>query len=145
MGRPSSPALTATSVDPLRESARNVLIRLHLAEHNQSEALREFDRYRRLLRSELDLDPDAGAVCAARGGRARHAAVMAGPHAARMPSASSGLLVIRAWLEAGSSSPLRAEVRLTTDVSRGIEETLKLTDADSITAAVSVWLHQMAV
>ena len=50
-------ALTATSVDPLRESARNVLIRLHLAEHNQSEALREFDRYRRLLRSELDLDP----------------------------------------------------------------------------------------
>ena len=53
--------------------------------------------------------------------------------------------MVRAWLEAGSSSPLRAEVRLTTDVSRGIEETLTLADADSITAAVSVWLHRMVV
>ena len=62
-----------------------------------------------------------------------------------MPSASAGLIVIRAWLEEGSSSPLRAEVRLTTDVSRGIEETLTLADADSMTAAVSLWLHRMAV
>jgi SARP family transcriptional regulator, regulator of embCAB operon len=50
-------ALAAVSVDPLRESARAVLIRVHLAEHNRSEAVREFDRYRQLLRRELDVEP----------------------------------------------------------------------------------------
>jgi DNA-binding SARP family transcriptional activator len=50
-------ALAAVGVDPLRESARAVLIRVHLAEHNRSEAVREFDRYRRLLRRELDVEP----------------------------------------------------------------------------------------
>jgi DNA-binding SARP family transcriptional activator len=50
-------ALAATRVDPLRESARAALIAAHLAEDNQSEALREFGRYRQLLRSELGLDP----------------------------------------------------------------------------------------
>lgn len=50
-------ALAAVSVDPLRESARAVLIRVHLAEHNRSEAVREFERYRRLLRRELAVEP----------------------------------------------------------------------------------------
>lgn len=56
-GQAAVAALAAVSVDPLRESARAVLIRVHLAEHNRSEAVREFDRYRRLLRRELDVEP----------------------------------------------------------------------------------------
>jgi DNA-binding SARP family transcriptional activator len=34
--------------DPLRESAHGALIAVHLAEGNQSDALREFERYRAL-------------------------------------------------------------------------------------------------
>jgi DNA-binding SARP family transcriptional activator len=45
--------------DPLRESARAVMIRVHLAEGNQSEALREFERYRHVLHTELRLEPTA--------------------------------------------------------------------------------------
>jgi DNA-binding SARP family transcriptional activator len=56
-GEAAIAALAATNVDPLRESAWAALIRVQLAEHNQSEAVREFERYRRLLRSELDLEP----------------------------------------------------------------------------------------
>lgn len=50
-------AEAAVRGDPLRESARAALIRVHLAEGNQSEALREFERYRRLLEDELGLTP----------------------------------------------------------------------------------------
>ncbi len=50
-------AAAAVSADPLRESARAALIAVQLAEGNQSEALREFDRYRAFLRSELGLEP----------------------------------------------------------------------------------------
>ncbi|MGH7910471.1 MAG: AfsR/SARP family transcriptional regulator, partial [Candidatus Dormibacteraceae bacterium] len=56
-GEAAVAAVAATRVDPLRESARAALIRVHLAEHNQSEVLREFERYRQLLRAELDIDP----------------------------------------------------------------------------------------
>jgi len=50
-------ARAASKADPLRESARALLIRIHLAEGNQSEALREFGAYRTLIRQELGLDP----------------------------------------------------------------------------------------
>jgi DNA-binding SARP family transcriptional activator len=43
--------------EPLRESAHAALIQLHLAEGNQSEAVREFTRYRALLNAELGLEP----------------------------------------------------------------------------------------
>ena len=52
-------ALAAVSADPMRESARGSLIRAHLAEGNRSEAMREFDRYSRLLSAELGLEPTA--------------------------------------------------------------------------------------
>jgi SARP family transcriptional regulator, regulator of embCAB operon len=52
-------ALAAIRAEPLRESARGALIRVHLAEGNQSEALDEFGRYRRLLQAELGLEPTA--------------------------------------------------------------------------------------
>ena len=50
-------ARAAMKVEPLRESAHASLIRVHLAEGNQSEALRAYDRYHQLLMSTLDLEP----------------------------------------------------------------------------------------
>ena len=50
-------AHAAIRAEPLRESAHATLIRIHLAEGNQSEALRDFDRYRQLLWAEIGLAP----------------------------------------------------------------------------------------
>lgn len=52
----------------------------------------------------------------------------------------TGLLIIRAWTEAGSSEPLRAYVRLSTDVTAGIERTLTLCRSDEVCATVGEWL-----
>ncbi|MDQ6772351.1 MAG: SARP family transcriptional regulator [Candidatus Dormibacteraeota bacterium] len=59
-GDAAAAALAAVRADPLRESAHAALIRVHLAEHNQSEALHEFQRYQDLLRAELGMEPTAG-------------------------------------------------------------------------------------
>jgi SARP family transcriptional regulator, regulator of embCAB operon len=56
-GEAASAAGAAVRAEPLRESARAALIDVHLAEGNQSEAMREFARYRVLLRAELGLEP----------------------------------------------------------------------------------------
>lgn len=53
----ASAARAAMNGEPLRESGHAALIRVHLAEGNQSEALRVFDRYRAMLRNELQLEP----------------------------------------------------------------------------------------
>jgi DNA-binding SARP family transcriptional activator len=58
-GEACAAALSAVRTEPLRESARAAVIRVHLAEGNQSSALEEFERYRTLLRAELDLEPTA--------------------------------------------------------------------------------------
>lgn len=58
-GFAAAAASAAIRADPLRESAHAVLVRVHLAEGNQSEALRSFHRYRLLLQSELGLAPTA--------------------------------------------------------------------------------------
>lgn len=50
-------AMAAVAAEPLRETARASLIRVHLAEGNQSEAVREFHRYADQLREELGLHP----------------------------------------------------------------------------------------
>jgi DNA-binding SARP family transcriptional activator len=50
-------ALAAIRLEPLRESAHQTLIELHLAEGNRSEAWRQFQRCRRLLWEELGVDP----------------------------------------------------------------------------------------
>lgn len=52
----------------------------------------------------------------------------------------AGLLVIRAWVEPGSSEPLRARVRMCTDVSTGVERTVMLARADMVGATVQEWL-----
>jgi SARP family transcriptional regulator, regulator of embCAB operon len=56
-GEAADAAGAAARAEPLRESARVALIQVHLAEGNQSEALREFERYRALLQAELGLAP----------------------------------------------------------------------------------------
>jgi DNA-binding SARP family transcriptional activator len=56
-GDAAGAALAAMRGEPLRESAQALMIRVHLAEGNQSEALAAFDRYSALLRSELGLAP----------------------------------------------------------------------------------------
>ncbi|HET7722627.1 MAG TPA: hypothetical protein VFK43_21860 [Acidimicrobiales bacterium] len=58
-------------------------------------------------------------------------------------SGKTGLLIIRAWVEEGSSEPLRANVRATTDVGTGIERTVTLTRAEEVGATVQEWLAEI--
>jgi DNA-binding SARP family transcriptional activator len=50
-------ALLAVTADPLRDSSQSALIIAHLGEGNLCEARRAFAAYRRLLRTELGLEP----------------------------------------------------------------------------------------
>jgi DNA-binding SARP family transcriptional activator len=50
-------ALALVGCDPLRESGHRLLIRVHLAEGNGAEALRQYELCRRLLRDRLGLEP----------------------------------------------------------------------------------------
>lgn len=56
------------------------------------------------------------------------------------PTDRTGLFIIRAWIEAGSVEPLRAQIRLTTDVSAGFERTLTLSGVEEVCAMVREWL-----
>jgi DNA-binding SARP family transcriptional activator len=49
--------LAAVRAEPLRESAHRSLIRVHLAEGNRWEAVRQYERCRRLLLDELGVEP----------------------------------------------------------------------------------------
>jgi DNA-binding SARP family transcriptional activator len=53
--------LLAVGSEPLRESAHRQVIETHLAEGNPAEALRQYETFRRLLRTELGLPP-SGAI-----------------------------------------------------------------------------------
>lgn len=52
----------------------------------------------------------------------------------------TGLLIIRAWIEEDSSQPLRAQLRRTTDVARGLGPPLNLTTDERVAEAVRAWL-----
>jgi DNA-binding SARP family transcriptional activator len=56
-GDAAAAALAAVRAEPLRESPHSALIRVHIAEGNPSEAVREFARYAELLRYELGVEP----------------------------------------------------------------------------------------
>jgi len=60
-----------------------------------------------------------------------------------VPKSRIGLFVIRAWIEPGSSSPLRAQIRSTTDVSRGLEQRLTVAAREAVVAAVQHWILEM--
>jgi len=57
MARALHVALSAVKGEPLRESAHRVLIRVHLAEGNRAEALRQRELCRRLLHDQLGIEP----------------------------------------------------------------------------------------
>jgi hypothetical protein len=67
---------------------------------------------------------------------------MAAGHNVHVTRIRTGLLVIQVWVEPGSSSPLRAQVRLTTDVAHGFERSLTLTQEQEVVAAVQAWLSE---
>lgn len=50
-------SLAAVDLDPLRESSRRCLIRVHIAEGNYSEALTQYHHYRNQLHTELGITP----------------------------------------------------------------------------------------
>ena len=52
-----SAALAAVRAEPLRESSQRALIAAHLADGNISEAMRQLEAYRALLRAELGIAP----------------------------------------------------------------------------------------
>ncbi|HZK50066.1 MAG TPA: BTAD domain-containing putative transcriptional regulator [Actinomycetota bacterium] len=56
-GEAAGAALSAVSIEPLRESAQRVLIRVHLAEGNVGEAVRQYRSYKELLLEDLGLAP----------------------------------------------------------------------------------------
>jgi len=81
-------------------------------------------------------------VCVA---RQRVSGQPAGPVTARpageaMDADGSALLIIRAWVEPRSDEPLRAQLRMTGDVSLGIERTVTFARADDVCDAVRDWL-----
>jgi SARP family transcriptional regulator, regulator of embCAB operon len=56
-GEAAAAARAAVRAEPLRETGHFALIQVHLAEGNQSEAVRQFANYRALLHAELGLAP----------------------------------------------------------------------------------------
>ena len=60
-----------------------------------------------------------------------------------MPLDHTGLLIIRAWVEQGSSKRLRAQIRLTTDVTAGFASELTFADVSGVSEAVEAWLEDV--
>lgn len=59
------------------------------------------------------------------------------------PAGPTGLLIIRAWTEVGSSGPLRAHIRLSNDIAGGIERTFTLSRVDAVCDTVREWLTEI--
>jgi hypothetical protein len=53
------------------------------------------------------------------------------------------LLTIRAWCEEGSSNPLRAEIRMTRDVSSGFQSALTVAQRERVVEAVRTFLEDV--
>ena len=49
-------------------------------------------------------------------------------------------MVIRAWTEAGSAEPLRAQVRVSADTAVGFDHELVVSDPAEVEAIVRAWL-----
>jgi hypothetical protein len=60
-----------------------------------------------------------------------------------MSSPRTGLLIIRAWTEPASRNPLRARIRLTSDIAAGFEREMTLADVEGVCTAVETWLRDM--
>jgi hypothetical protein len=64
-------------------------------------------------------------------------------HSQPVTTFRTGLLIIRAWVEPGSSSPLRAQIRLTTDISQGFRPALTVAEKEAVVEAVQAWLSEI--
>jgi hypothetical protein len=62
-----------------------------------------------------------------------------------MPLNHTGLLIICVWVEEGSSKPIRARVRLTTDVAAGFASEKTPADVHAVSAAVEAWLQGVLI
>lgn len=60
-----------------------------------------------------------------------------------MANDRTGLFIIRAWIEEGSSEPLRAHIRISDDVADGFRRTLTLSRPEAVCAEVGQWLAQI--
>jgi DNA-binding SARP family transcriptional activator len=58
-GQAVQAGMASVTGEPLRESAQRMLIRAYLAEGNRGEAIQQYQAYRRILKSELGLEPTA--------------------------------------------------------------------------------------
>jgi hypothetical protein len=65
------------------------------------------------------------------------------PAHGNMAAPDTGVLIVRVWIEQGSSQPLRAHIRCTTDISSGDERSMILTQVDAVCQAVRDWLEEM--
>ena len=77
-GQAIGAALAAVQSDPLRESARRTLMRVHIAEGNIAEALREYQEFRALLHAEIGVGPSAAMIQLIGPIQGAHAAVTLG-------------------------------------------------------------------
>jgi hypothetical protein len=53
----------------------------------------------------------------------------------------TGLLIIRAWVEDGSTERLRAQIRVTDDLAAGIHRSFTLVQPDPVREVVDTWLR----
>jgi hypothetical protein len=60
-----------------------------------------------------------------------------------MSAPPTGLMVIRVWIEEGSSNPLRAVIRHTSDVSSGFSSATTLSEADRVLDEVKAFLAKV--
>jgi hypothetical protein len=56
----------------------------------------------------------------------------------------TGLMVIRVWVEEGSSEPLRAQIRHTSDIGAGFTGQVSFTHSDSVLEEVGAFLKSMS-
>ena len=52
-------------------------------------------------------------------------------------------MIIRTWVEQGSSKPLRTHIRLTTDVAAGFTSEMTFADVNAVSVAVEAWLQDV--
>ncbi|MER7192857.1 hypothetical protein [Streptomyces flaveolus] len=60
-----------------------------------------------------------------------------------MTASSTGVMIIRVWVEEGSAQPLRAHVRVTADIASGVERSMTLTRVDAVCRMIQEWLEEM--
>ncbi|HEX2772227.1 MAG TPA: BTAD domain-containing putative transcriptional regulator [Micromonosporaceae bacterium] len=97
-------AFEAVRCEPLRESARRAVIGVHLAQHNVSEAIREYRRFRRLLIDHLGVEPSADLADLVFAGRAARPANRQ-PDAVSLAARSSAAPAVPA-ASAASAAPV---------------------------------------